>query len=384
MVDRPGMYTNDRRAGYRLSPHFSGRLVVGERVTVFSTNSLGLRDAELGRRSGVRVAAFGDSVTWGWSVAQGQEWIAEVRKRLEAEWGAGTVQTLNCGVPGYGTENELGLLEAIGGEIQPDVVLLGFFPNDFVDNIFGRNAYSVREGHLFDETTHAFLRESALARKSHLWRLLLRAKRQIATKEERLRETTRLQNAYFLAREVPLDQLHASVVKTAPLIQQMGETARRLGARFAVVWLPMDWQVTEPDADTSLDADLQRRVHAAGIPSLDLLPIFRAQPSPSALFFGHNDTHFTPEGHRVAGEAVAAWLLRSGLMRQAGPSVPVDPARPATTDPERLGPGRSLRGSGDVTPRSGAGASPAGRAPSRLGALVPNEPQTTRRGGRRG
>jgi hypothetical protein len=142
------MYVADEKAGFRPAPRFSGRIERAGVVTEFSTNSLGLRGGELGPKKGPRIAAFGDSFTWGWGCPQGQEWIHVAGREIE-KLGGPPVETVNCGVNGYGTGTAVGLLEEIGPEIHPDVVLLGF-SNDYTDNFADMlgtpGIYTVREG----------------------------------------------------------------------------------------------------------------------------------------------------------------------------------------------------------------------------------------------
>jgi hypothetical protein len=88
-----------------------------------------------------------------------------------------------------------------------------------------------------------------------------------------------------------------------------------LGARLAVVWLPADVYALSREApDVPLQRELQRRIEAAGIPSIDLLPVVRAEQNVSGLYIG-GDGHFTSRGNKVAGRAVAKWLEESGLLR---------------------------------------------------------------------
>ena len=40
-------------------------------------------------------------------------------------------QVWNLGVPGYNTSQELAYLEEVGPRAKPDLVIVGFYPNDF-------------------------------------------------------------------------------------------------------------------------------------------------------------------------------------------------------------------------------------------------------------
>lgn len=95
------------------------------------TNAAGFRDPEreLAKPTGTRrVVVLGDSMAWGWGIAPGERFGDLLDERLGPE-----VEVLNLGVPGYGTDQELWVLETVGLAYEPDVVLLGFVLNDVID-----------------------------------------------------------------------------------------------------------------------------------------------------------------------------------------------------------------------------------------------------------
>lgn len=306
------MYVPDEEAGYRLAPNFEGRLERLAVVSEFRTSSLGLRNEELGAKEAPRIAAFGDSFTWGWGVAQGEEWIHVVGRELEKATGR-SFETVNCGVNGYGTENAHALLRRVGPEIRPDLVLLGFFANDFTDNLLGATGiYSVRDGYLFDHFSADYFRENALARESHLYRLAQNAWETVRVKYLGGTPTT------HPARQFSPAEFRQGADLSREHIVAMRDTAAELGAEFAVVWLPADVYVlgrSRPE-DVPLRAGLQADVDAAGIASVDLLPVALREINPTGLYLP-NDGHFTVRGHRVAGRAIARWILDEGLLEPA-------------------------------------------------------------------
>ena len=312
----PGMYVADDAVGYRLAPDFAGRLERQGVVTEFRTNSLGLRAPELGpRRPGrPRIAAFGDSVTFGWGVAQGEEWPGFAERELAARLGAGAAEVVNCGVAGYGTLNELALLQRIGPVLAPDVVLAGFYLNDFTDNLGGLDAYSVRNGVLFDEQSAAAFRENSLARASHLVRLAFAAWQ--SSRERWLG----LPPAARPLRPFSMEELEEGGRLSLRLLRDMHEESRSLGARFGVLWFPPEPWV-RAGAAVALQQRLQREVAAAGVPSLDLLPILAAEPDVASLYLPDRG-HLSAAGNRVVGRAVASWLLDGGWLARDSSAPP--------------------------------------------------------------
>jgi hypothetical protein len=218
------------------------------------------------------------------------------------------VEIVNCGVNGYGTENELLFLRRVGEAVAPDVVLLGFFSNDYMDNLLGATGfYTVVDGYLFDRWTHDYFQESALARNSHLVRLA-----QSGWGEAR-RKMLKIPPQARPVRNFSARDFSDGARKSARLILAMKAASDSLGARFGVVWLPPDeYALARQAPNVPEQRWLQEQVRRSSIPSIDLMPIVRAHPDPRSLYFP-GDGHFTSEGNRVAAEAVAAWIVEVGF-----------------------------------------------------------------------
>jgi hypothetical protein len=138
-----GLYLPDRDLGFRLAPGVTGR---GRVVT----SSLGLRDREVPLRkpSGVlRILALGDSFTYGMT-ERAATWPAQLETRLRQRFPGREIEVLNAGVPCYSTYQELAYLQRSLLQLDPDVVVLGFFVgNDFDDNIHGIT-HTAKDGEL--------------------------------------------------------------------------------------------------------------------------------------------------------------------------------------------------------------------------------------------
>lgn len=80
-------------------------------------------------RGKFRIIALGDSFTFGMTADIGKSYI----ERIESDH-ADTI-LWNLGIPGTGTRQALQSLSVFGPVMQPDVILLGFYVNDFQDNM---------------------------------------------------------------------------------------------------------------------------------------------------------------------------------------------------------------------------------------------------------
>jgi lysophospholipase L1-like esterase len=115
----------------------------------YSNNSLGWRGRREYRRqkqTKYRVLFLGDSFTYGIGVNDDQTFPARVEKKLTAD--DLSVEVMNAGCPGKGTDYELKLFQTTAYKFHPDLTVLGFFCNDFQDNARGEYYNINRRGEL--------------------------------------------------------------------------------------------------------------------------------------------------------------------------------------------------------------------------------------------
>ena len=95
-------------------------------------NSIGMREREVAERQPgrPRILHIGDSVAFGAGVDARWRCSDFMARAL-----AGTAEVLNTAVPGFGTDQELLLLQRIAPQLEPDIVVLDFFMvNDVINN----------------------------------------------------------------------------------------------------------------------------------------------------------------------------------------------------------------------------------------------------------
>ena len=128
---RPGFFVSDPVLGQRLAANYDGWFA----GVPAHTNALGFRDPrnyplEKGRNT-FRIVVLGDSVTFGHGARFETTYPYLLEQRLKAWRPDVTWEVWNLGVPGYNTAQELAYLHEVGPRYQPDLVIVGFFPNDF-------------------------------------------------------------------------------------------------------------------------------------------------------------------------------------------------------------------------------------------------------------
>ena len=96
-------------------------------------NSAGMRDdheyASMPAPGVLRIAAFGDSFTFGSDVPLGENWA----KRIPAL--ARSIEVLNYGVPAYGLDQAYLRYLAVGAEYHPHIVLIGYMSENLARNV---------------------------------------------------------------------------------------------------------------------------------------------------------------------------------------------------------------------------------------------------------
>ena len=121
----------------RLRPNFQFWHTNPEGSWKFSTNSQGFRsyeDFHLEKPPGIfRVISLGDSTTEGFEVRQNYTYAAVLERYLRKN--GIKAEVFNTGISGFSTAEELIYLENEGIKYNPDAVVLGFFANDFDDNV---------------------------------------------------------------------------------------------------------------------------------------------------------------------------------------------------------------------------------------------------------
>lgn len=116
--------------GWSIKPNL--RAYQAEGLPPVTTNAQGwraLHDYARDRRAGVtRLAVLGDSFTFGEQARDEDVWTVMLEDQLDR------AEVLNFGVHGFGTDQQLRVLEEEAITYRPDVVVLGFFVEDILRN----------------------------------------------------------------------------------------------------------------------------------------------------------------------------------------------------------------------------------------------------------
>jgi lysophospholipase L1-like esterase len=328
------MIPTDR--GFRHVPN--GEVVVvhpatPDTPTLYRTNSLGYRNPEIGSKRAKRILFLGDSITLGLAVNEPDTFVRLVEGLARTDgldW-----ETINAGVNGLGTNGELAVLSETGLSVSPDLVVLGFYLNDFLES---PGIYVTRLPGLLDRSVLAhplanlafpFLYLAPSERDELDSAPMLKPPDEIHAWQEEFRRSSTVLPAGRPA-EPGAVALQEEVLRHfddwggafsphvwAKLEGLLGEFVRLSTThrfRFAVVAFPVRHQVEAPALFDYPQRRLREITRALGVPLLDLLPPLRDEQARSGttaapMFF--DQCHLTPRGSRIVASVVYEFLRDS-------------------------------------------------------------------------
>jgi lysophospholipase L1-like esterase len=292
--------SDNPRLRFELRPGSAIRAEVDYRV-----NALGLRGPEttVEKRAGVRrVAVLGDSIAFGYWVAERDAFPRQLEAMLEEAAGtAGRVEVLNFGVPGYNLDQEIEALRARALAFSPDVVVVAFCLND-LEGIFSYELGLVQDRAGRGRTISGRLREALLARS-----LLF------AWVEYRLSELE-ARRRFVRARNPIGGPLHAEAVaaQEAALRARLDVLRSLLAARGIpglLVVFPVLGGPFERYPHRALHRAAVEAAEDAGLAAVDLLGCYSGYPFRALRV---DVVHPSPLGHRVAAHAIRDTLCARG------------------------------------------------------------------------
>lgn len=315
-------FEQDPFTGFRLKPYGKGYF---QNNILAQANSHGHRNREvtLSKPPDVyRILVLGDSFTVGANVKE-EETYPQVLERLLQELYSPSLEVINTGVGDWSPFQYAQSYEHYGYQFDPDCIILGFFVGNDTYNqvtdvkqlttaVMGRRV-SPQQAFRWRTKIKIFLYQHI-----HLARLVLT--KGYAAKDYNRRDCQDFTPQYLSIQEKRLEnhykyddtkyQLAQNSTAQVIRIKRLAETAQ---IPLIVVFIPDENQINPylqkrliPDDelyhyDFEMPQSMLKEIFAQyHIPTIDLLPYFRDDPR--CLYM--NDTHWTPEGHRLAAEII--------------------------------------------------------------------------------
>ena len=142
LPDQYSAFAPDPVLPWRLNPNAIREGKTAEFHYRYEHNAVGFRDRDrkLNKDPGTfRIVGIGDSFTYGIGAGADSTFLAQIETTLNRR---GKVEVINLGIPRYWPDPEALVLEHYGLHYQPDLVLVGVLPNDFLDTRIGTNIRS--------------------------------------------------------------------------------------------------------------------------------------------------------------------------------------------------------------------------------------------------
>ena len=271
--------------GFELRPNSFVASEVDYRINGDGFRGPALQEKTAGRK---RLAVFGDSIVFGYWVAERDAFPAQVGDLLGPR-----VEALNLGVPGYNLDQEVESLRSRVDALRPDAVMFGFCLNDL-------------EGLLSFEYGLTQARREARSGPRRVLESLLSFSRFAAWIEYRL--TERDARSRFAEARNPLGGELYEVTPAAldahldASFGALSAVVKPRGIPATIAIFPILGNRFENYPYKALHAQIAAAASRAGLASVDLLPCFAT--------YGFRDVrvdvvHPNPLGHRIAAHAAA-------------------------------------------------------------------------------
>jgi len=312
----PVRFACDPELGDIPVPHQQGvRNAPGGFTFRYSNNSLGWRGSWEYRhvkQTEYRVLFLGDSFTYGTGVDDDQTFAAQVQKALSAA--QQSVEVLNAGCPGKGTDYALKCFQTVGRKFYPDLTVLCFFCNDFEDNARGQYYNIGTRGDLSAKplncsggalkTVLAYLpgynwliswsQAANLVKQTGVNLLVNRAPKTGPDATNGLVVTyTRSAHGYVTAANKKLTRLY---------VGQLNAAAKHAGGTLGICYIPIAQEVREYRRTHTISADERAMLKIAadnGMPLWSLTPLLALSGQPIDRLY-YQEGHWTAAAHALA------------------------------------------------------------------------------------
>ena len=298
MLQGDSMAIEDEDLGHRNRPGAELIHTTPEFEAHYSIDTLGLRAGYPTTLDSTarKVLLVGDSFTFGYGVDDSHTWASV----LEQSWQDQecNVDVLNAGVPGYDTRLELLALADLIEQHQPDLLLLGFLPNDVFTNRLPTQSSAA------DPTIAIGQRRSWP--KMHLLSWLIQ---QLMASDVLYTRLYKLTPRYPYFQEPPTTEVRHRQTVTDTLLHRVYRKAKEQSITLAVVSIPQLFQVLSDEETSSMDQLFRTSAQNDDVQWITTLDTLRHQyrTQKQELYYRF-DGHLNADGNRVVGTFLANHL----------------------------------------------------------------------------
>lgn len=274
----------------------------------YRTNSQGFRGTKeyeiVPPENCLRIVVQGDSVTLGYGVKDNETYSYLLEEMLRKD--GIEAEVINMAVSGFGTAEEIIQFHEVAKKYKPDLVILGFFQNDPLNNAVC-GLFTVEEGALCrtedDFIPGIYLRDrlyaipgySFFSQHSHLFTFFRQKASSIVIR--RLRKKAEFHSTPVEKRERP-DEGNAtnrSAILTKLLLERYTNDVTQTGAKLLVV------DIVDKRLKSRFPIDLKHNARSRIVSTYDAL---KRSLDEGRKSFYESDSHPTAEGHRTIATCI--------------------------------------------------------------------------------
>jgi lysophospholipase L1-like esterase len=279
---------------------------------LWESNVFGFRSRheELHKEDGVfRIVALGDSFTWGDKIAETDStWPAILETTLTRDAGSERIEVISMAQRGYTTANEAELLQRLGWQFDPDLVVIQFFANDGLPS--GPDFQSVGGEWLCPQRSLVPARfRTELLQRSAI----------IAFLEVQYNALRSSQPCYLQFHQL-YDSSSATFAQFHSALGTIGDSARARGTPIVMLLFPFfapgEW-TRESYPLRQLHEQVAALAQQEGLRVVDLVPYFAAEGGDWRRWWATQyDSHPNSRAHQLVADVLADSILGNGFLAQ--------------------------------------------------------------------
>lgn len=255
-------------------------------------NSLGFRGGteHAERGTGPRILTIGDSFTYGLGVRDEETFAAQLGKLTKAE-------VINAGVNAYGVDQALLMWEQDGRRFKPEVVVLGYYVDDFY-----RNLLAVRDKPKPRFTFNPEIRKFDLQTTATSRDYADKLRQELGTSGQwRTHQAAAWLGRKLLGKLGWVDgAMEAGASLSEFLLRQLNDSVTRSGAKLIVVFI--GHRFDKSTEHSWIEDSVAQSCRSLAVSCVNLAAAMR--DGNASLFYGLN-SHYSVEGHRFAADQIA-------------------------------------------------------------------------------
>jgi lysophospholipase L1-like esterase len=298
-------------------------------LLTYKSNSIGYRNREIGPKTGKRILFLGDSITFGIGIPEEKIFVRLVENlaRQQGEkW-----ETINSAVGGSSMNAELAILTETGLSLQPDLVVLDFYLNDFQESpgiYLSRLPGILNRSRLAHKLVKVYRANLLLSQSGDFstdhpmnntpegfpaWQEEFKKHSTVIPENQKPDQATLDFNEAVIANFTDWGGTFIPQVwiKMEAWLEEMARLAKRHKFQLVIIAFPVSFQVDAPHLFDYPQQRLSRIARKLKAPYLDLLPLFRRdyeknEKGGERLFY--DNCHLTLRGHQVTAQAIYQFL----------------------------------------------------------------------------